>query len=65
MNIGCTYFAKMYYKATTVDKKDLNKVMSTRLMDEEIVFEPVIRTLSASKLEDEFDLLKITLIKQF
>lgn len=64
MNIGCTYFAKMYYKATTVDKKDLNKVMSTKLMDEEIIFEPVIRTLSVSKLENEFDLLKIILIKK-
>ena len=64
MNIGCTYYTKMYYKATTVDKKDLNKVMSTRLMDEEIIFEPVVRTLSVSKMENEFDLLKITLIKK-
>ena len=63
MNLGCTFLSKMYYQSTTIDKKDLNKVMSTRIVDEIITYKPFMRTLNFLSDKEDAEIIEINLYK--
>ena len=63
MNLGCTFLSKMYYQSTTIDKKDLNKVMSTKVVDEMVVFKPFMRTLNFLSEKEDAEIIEINLYK--
>ena len=63
MNLGCTFLSKMYYQTSTIDKKDLNKVMSTRVVDEIITYKPFMRTLNFLSDKEDAEIIEINLYK--
>lgn len=63
MNLSCSFLSKMTYQTTTIDKKSLNKIMSTKVVDELLIYKPFMRLHNINDSDDiEINEIKLSKI---